>query len=107
MDPDLPEAEPVTRLYQVLHAVPPGRVTTYGELAELAGLPRRARWVGRVLAGLPEGSRLPWHRVVRADGLVADRPGASRQRALLLAEGVMLKGNRVPMARYRWRPGES
>lgn len=105
-DGDVFEQDPVTRIYQVLRTVPTGRVTSYGDLAAFAGLPRRARWVGRILSQLPADTRLPWHRVVRADGLVADRPGAARQRERLRAEGVLLQGNRVSMIRYRWRPEE-
>ncbi|MGP6270058.1 MGMT family protein, partial [Pseudomonas paraeruginosa] len=49
-------------LYLVLAQVPPGRVVSYGQLAEMAGLGRAARWVGRTLGQLPADTRLPWHR---------------------------------------------
>ena len=60
-----------TALYSTLMQVPEGYVVTYGQLAELAGLGRAARWVGRTLSQLPEGSRLPWHRVVAAGGRIS------------------------------------
>ena len=55
-------------LYIALAAIPAGHVLSYGQLAELAGLGRAARWVGRTLSQLPDGSTLPWHRVVAASG---------------------------------------
>lgn len=71
-------------------AIPAGTVQSYGTVAERAGLPKRARLVARTLSQLPEGSGLPWHRVVRAGDCIAFAPGSAdfaRQRALLLAEG--------------------
>lgn len=74
----------------VVGAIPPGSVLSYGEVAERAGLPRRARLVARILSQLPDGSGVPWHRVVRAGGCIAFALGSAdfdRQRALLVAEG--------------------
>lgn len=84
--------------------IPPGRVASYGQIAALAGFPGRARWVGRVLSELPAGTRLPWHRVVNAAGLIVDRPGAAEQRRRLVAEGALLKGRRVERERF-WQAG--
>lgn len=67
-------------LYLVLAQVPPGQVVSYGQLAELAGLGRAARWVGRTLSQLPVDTRLPWHRVLGAGGrisLPADSPAVA------------------------------
>ena len=89
--------------------VPEGYVVTYGQLAELAGLGRAARWVGRTLSQLPEGSRLPWHRVVAAGGrisLPAGSPSGDEQRARLRREGVSLTNSRVDLRRHGWRPIE-
>lgn len=94
-------------LYVVLAQVPPGRVVSYGELARLAGLGRAARWVGRTLSQLPEGSRLPWHRVIAAGGrlsLAPDTPSGAEQRARLRAEGVSILNDRVDMHRHGWNP---
>jgi methylated-DNA-protein-cysteine methyltransferase-like protein len=94
-DPSTAEA----RILAVVAALPPGRVATYGEVAALAGLPRRARLVGRVLAALPEGSPVPWQRVVAAGGRIALAGSAGReQRRRLAAEGVALRGGRVVLA---------
>ena len=92
-------------LYCALASIPPGRVITYGQLAELAGLGRAARWVGRQLSQLPEGSSLPWHRVVAAGGrlsLPADTPAGAEQRARLQAEGLAICAGRLDLRRYSW-----
>ncbi|KTS77861.1 DNA base-flipping protein YbaZ [Pseudomonas oryzihabitans] len=97
-------------VFQVLAAIPTGRVVSYGQLAELAGLGRGARWVGWMLGRLPEGSALPWHRVIAANGrpsLSHDSASGREQRERLRAEGVMLHEDRVDMRRYRWNPAES
>ncbi|BAU72712.1 methylated-DNA--protein-cysteine methyltransferase-related protein [Metapseudomonas furukawaii] len=94
-------------LYLTLGQVPEGKVVTYGQLAELAGLGRAARWVGRTLSQLPSGTRLPWHRVVGAGGrfsLAAGTPSGNEQRARLRAEGVRLHNDRVDMRRHGWHP---
>lgn len=93
----------------MLAQVPAGRVVSYGQLAEMAGLGRAARWVGRTLSQLPEGSRLPWHRVVAAGGrlsLDAGSVSGAEQRARLRAEGVLVHDDRVDIRRHGWRPME-
>ena len=99
------EASFEERVWQVVASIPPGRVATYGQIAELAGEPRRARQVGRVLGALPEGSRLPWHRVVNASGR-SSLPGAAgeEQRRRLRAEGVRFTNRSLKLERYRWQP---
>ena len=98
-----------TALYSTLMQVPAGYVVTYGQLAELAGLGRAARWVGRTLSQLPEGSRLPWHRVLAAGGrisLPAGSPSGDEQRARLRSEGLSIVNSRVDIRRHGWRPIE-
>ncbi|MDH5752902.1 MAG: MGMT family protein [Deltaproteobacteria bacterium] len=96
----------------LLGAIPAGRVATYGQLAALAGHPRRARMVGRLLAELPEDAGLPWHRVINAAGRIPARlteAGQGReehQARLLAAEGVAVNGLRVDIRRHGWRPEE-
>lgn len=87
-------------------AIPPGRVASYGEVAARAGLPRRARLVGRVLRDAGDGAHLPWHRVLRADGRIAFPPGSRpyrEQRQRLLGEGVRVAGGRVDLKRFGWQ----
>lgn len=85
-------------------AIPTGRVATYGQVAALAGMPRHARLVGRTLANLPAGTRLPWHRVVNAALRLSER-GDDRamheQRRRLEREGVGFIGTRIARA-HRW-----
>lgn len=98
------DAEELVR--RVVRGIPTGRVATYGEVAREAGLGRRARFVGRVMARLPRGSEVPWHRVVRAGGHLAFEPGTDhyrRQRARLEREGVRFAGPRVDLGRHGWR----
>jgi len=92
------------RVWQIVAAIPPGSVTTYGEVARLAGSPRAARQVGGVLRRLPEGSTLPWHRVVNRQGQISlTGPDLQRQRQALLADGVQVTGSgQIDLARYRW-----
>lgn len=95
------------RIYAVVRRIPRGRVATYGQIADLAGLPGHARQVGYALHALSDGTAVPWHRVLNAAGAVSPRavPGAQlTQRQLLEREGVPfdLRG-RVPLERVRWR----
>ena len=93
------ELEAAERLYLCLDAVAPGTVISYGALAAQAGVPRGARWAGRVLRHLPADSTLPWYRVLRSDGTLGlTGPAADRQRAALLAEG-----HRLEMRAQGWR----
>jgi alkylated DNA nucleotide flippase Atl1 len=78
--------------------IPPGKVMTYGDVAEFVGT-RSARTVGRVLAH--DGGTVPWHRVLRSDGSLAEHL-YTEQRQRLLSEGVRFRGDRVDLARFRW-----
>ena len=92
------------RIWQVTAAIPPGTVATYGQIAELAGLPGGARQVGLTLSRLPSGTRLPWHRVINAAGRISITD-PSRQQTLLESEGVVFENGRVNLKRFRWRAG--
>ena len=98
-----------TALYLTLSQVPEGCVVSYGVLAQLAGLGRAARWVGRTLSQLPQDTRLPWHRVLGAGGRISLPVGSAsgdEQRARLRSEGVTILNNRVDIQRHGWRPVE-
>lgn len=85
--------------------IPRGKVCTYGNVAEVAGLPRRARLVGTVLRQTPAARGLPWFRVINAGGRISFPTGSdayARQRHKLEAEGVVFVGGRVDLRRYGW-----
>jgi methylated-DNA-protein-cysteine methyltransferase-like protein len=96
------------RIYAVVKRIPRGRVATYGQVAELAGLAGHARQVGYALHALPEDNRVPWQRVVNARGEVSARVEPfmeNVQRSMLEEEGVEFGlGDRLDLGRYRWRP---
>jgi O-6-methylguanine DNA methyltransferase len=105
-----PAASPALRkIYAVVARIPKGRVATYGQVATLAGLPRRARLVGHALRVVPEGIDVPWHRVVNAQGKISPRGDAlgheDLQAVLLRREGVRFTGATISLARYGWQPG--
>ena len=84
--------------------IPRGKVCTYGNVAEVAGLPRRARMVGTVLRQT-SGRGLPWYRVINAGGRISFPTGSdayARQRRKLEGEGVVFVGGRVDLRRYGW-----
>ena len=95
------------RVYITLAAVPQGKVVTYGQLGELAGLPRGARQVGYILRNLPPDTTLPWHRVINAAGKISLGPETDsgvRQRALLQEEGIVCNNGRISLKQFRWQP---
>lgn len=93
-------------IWSVVRKVPRGRVATYGQIAELAGLEGHARQVGYALHNLPPKNKVPWHRVVNSQGEISLRTGGDShelQRLLLEAEGVVFNLNgRIDLKRYRW-----
>ena len=86
-------------IYDVIRQIPPGKAASYGQIAELAGNRRWARVVGYALHAVPEGSDIPWHRVVKKDGEVT---GGKYQTRLLKEEGVGFIDGRVDMKKYQW-----
>jgi methylated-DNA-protein-cysteine methyltransferase-like protein len=98
------------RILAVVRRVPRGRVATYGQVAALAGYPRSPRLAGYALHALPEGTPVPWHRVVAAGGRLSlarlSPDGAITQRLRLEREGVRFDARgRADLARCQWRGG--
>ena len=97
------------KIYQLVSAIPRGRVATYGQLALMAGSPRAARIVGAALKNAPAG--LPCHRVLYRDGtLCCDQAfgGKEIQRGILEEEGVpFLPDGRVDLKKCLWDPTEN
>ncbi|WP_440873757.1 MGMT family protein [Thalassotalea sp. PLHSN55] len=99
------------RIWQTVQAIPFGRVACYGQIADLAGLPGRARLVGRCLASVPkqgwQGKAVPWYRVINSQGkisLPAGSEGFIRQTQLLQDEQVVVIGNKVSLKVFQWQP---
>jgi methylated-DNA-protein-cysteine methyltransferase related protein len=101
-------ADPEQSILAAVRRIPRGRVSSYGEIARLAGLPRRARLVGTVLRHT--AARVPWHRVINAGGRISFPAGSDacqRQRRLLEQEGIAFRRDRIDVNRYGWPDRET
>lgn len=90
-----------------MQQIPPGFVASYGQIADLAGLPGRARLVGKALGFAPKEMQVPWFRVLRSNGQLAFPPAsepAKTQKGLLQEEGVVVMNNRVRLKDFQWQP---
>tara|TARA_R110000787_G_scaffold213378_2_gene322913 strand:- start:1436 stop:1786 length:351 start_codon:yes stop_codon:yes gene_type:complete len=91
----------------VVRKIPRGKVASYAQVAYAAGLPGRARMVGRALSDAGPKARLPWHRVVNAQGCIALPKSSAaylEQKARLLAEGIEFAASgRISFARFGWK----
>ena len=95
------------RVKDVIKKVPEGKVATYGQIAALAGNPRAARQVVRILHSSSEKDKFPWHRIVNRQGRIALKPGYGYeiQRELLRQEGIRFgKDDTINFDRYLWTP---
>ena len=99
-------SDPYSRIYAVVRRIPRGRVATYGQVAQLAGLSGHARQVGYALHSMATDRPVPWHRVVNAQGAISPRSELGSdliQRQLLEREGVVFNDtDRLKLSRYRW-----
>lgn len=89
-------------IYRAVSLIPKGKVATYGQVAELAGI-KSPRAVGNVLHNNKDPENIPCHRVVNSQGKVAGNfafGGARGQVDKLLSEGVEVKNNRVDLGKY-------
>nr|WP_024967285.1 MGMT family protein [Pantoea sp. IMH] len=93
------------RIWQIIAAIPYGKVTTYGDVARLAGSPRAARQVGGVLKRLPADTTLPWYRVINRMGEISlTGNDLERQRRALLNEGIEVSpAGKIVLNSYRWQ----
>jgi methylated-DNA-protein-cysteine methyltransferase-like protein len=96
------------RVVEVIKSIPRGKVATYGQLAAMAGNPRGARQVVRVLHTMWEKEKLPWHRVINSKGTISlTGAGFDEQKALLETEGVAVDGRgAIDLKRFGWRTEE-
>ena len=100
------------QVWDVVRQVPPGRVTTYGEVARRwpppDGMDPKAyqafapRWVGGAMAVCPND--VPWQRVINSKGEISPRPGAQEQRQLLEEEGIQFdERGRIDLKIFGWQ----
>jgi methylated-DNA-protein-cysteine methyltransferase-like protein len=98
-------------VWEIARQVPPGIVTTYGQIAAMIPPPGSmnlkdyeafgARWVGGAMANCPDD--VPWQRVINAQGRISQRPGAEKQRQLLEKEGVLFNDrDKVDFDLFGW-----
>lgn len=95
------------RVIKIITAIPPGKVMTYGQIARLAGSPRAARQVVRIIHSMSDKYKLPWHRIINSKGRIGipDEEGATFQRMLLMSEGVeFTKEGSVELERFQFYP---
>ena len=99
------------RIWQTVQAIPYGRVATYGQIADLAGLPRRARLVGKALANAPkqgwQDKAIPWYRVINAQGKISFAIGSDafeRQKQQLQDEQIVVLNNKIKLNTFQWQP---
>lgn len=95
------------RIWETIREIPRGSVANYGQVAEIAGIPRGARQVGYALRHAPRDLELPWHRVITASGKSAFSPDSRAfrtQQGRLAEEGVVMLKGKVDMQKYRWQP---
>jgi methylated-DNA-protein-cysteine methyltransferase-like protein len=95
------------RIWDTIRDIPKGSVASYGQIAEVAGIPRGARQVGYALRHLPDGHDVPWHRVIQASGKIAfdkDTAKFEEQSKRLQKDDVAVIAGRIDMQKYRWQP---
>ena len=92
---------------ECIRAIPAGRVAIYGQIAAMAGTPRGARQVARILHACSKREDLPWHRVVNREGRISldEFQGGKEQRQLLEQEGVEFnEDGKINLKRFQWQP---
>lgn len=99
------------QIWQTIQLIPEGKVASYGQIADLAGLPGRARLVGKALGSVPEsgwkGQPVPWYRVINAQGKISFPVGGEnfeRQKQCLQEEQVVVIGAKVQLKEFQWQP---
>jgi methylated-DNA-protein-cysteine methyltransferase-like protein len=99
------------RIWQTVQSIPYGKVACYGQVADLAGLPGRARLVGKALGKVPDkgwkGQSVPWYKVINSQGKISfpvESESFINQRSLLQDEQIVVIGNRVKLKDFQWQP---
>jgi methylated-DNA-protein-cysteine methyltransferase related protein len=92
---------------EIIKDIPKGKVMTYGQIATLAGSPRGARQVVRILHSMSDKYQLPWHRVINAKGEIGiqDEELFINQKMMLENEGIRINGERkINLEDYQFLP---
>lgn len=93
------------RVIKIIQNIPPGKVMTYGQIAKLAGSPRAARQVVRILHSMSRKYQLPWHRVINGKGQIAVKNEGLYQEQITILESegveVSVRGT-VDLEKYQW-----
>ncbi|AQT86768.1 DNA methyltransferase [Paenibacillus larvae subsp. pulvifaciens] len=95
------------KVIDIIKLIPEGKVMTYGQIAALAGSPRGARQVVRILHSMSSKYQLPWHRVINSLGEISikDDELSALQKAFLEGEGIEVKeDNRIDLETYQFHP---
>ncbi|MBE9061694.1 MGMT family protein [cf. Phormidesmis sp. LEGE 11477] len=96
------------KIYEIVKLIPYGKVATYGQIADLAGLIGQPRVVGYALYRVVDSMEIPWHRVINTKGEVsrsALRDGNDDlQQSLLEGEGIVFNKRKLDLSVYRWQP---
>jgi len=85
-------------IWNAIASIPRGQITTYGDVARMAGLPGHARQTAYALRNMPEGMNLPWHRVLGAGGKIVFPKGSKHYREQarrLRSDGVVVKDGKA------------
>ncbi len=104
--PTRPDREWAEAVWKVVQDIPRGHVLTYGDVARLSGLPRQARRVSQAMRRAPRDVKLPWHRVINAQGKISfppDSNGYQKQKNLLQEEGVVFIDGKIDLDRYGYK----
>ncbi|WP_256717889.1 MGMT family protein [Shewanella sp. UCD-KL12] len=98
---------PMEKIWLIVGMIPTGSVSSYGKVADLAGLPGRARYVSKALKLAPETLNLPWHRVINSQGKISFKQNTQpfhTQTELLRLEGVEVNSGKVILSEFEWKP---
>lgn len=98
---------PMAKIWHIVAMIPQGNVSSYGKIADYAGLPGRARYVSTALKSAPEHLSLPWHRVLNSQGKISFEKNShafQQQIELLSMDGVAVNCGKISLSEYEWRP---
>ncbi len=95
------------RIWIMVNHIPKGKVACYGQIADLAGLPGRARLVGKALGETPDNIQVPWYRVINSQGKISfpqDSEHFAKQKGFLQEENVVVLNGRIKLKEFQWQP---